>query len=231
MKHMRFKVFSLCMVFSLAIYAQQNLKELTVSQIPVEMKIKGNFVSAVSYSDSIGINYIIQTETKLFTPKSAIEAAKKYELINVGGRIDTIRNIEADYRIKGLNVYHYFQKGDSVSLLWKHLDKITDCSYKNIKAEYLTKPLVTDLDNNGKCEVWLLYQLGCRESEDVGLGMKLVMYKGKDSYVVRGIRQTKLAKESAKSDSTVKADDSFKELPQAMRDYSFNLWNSYKKEN
>ena len=203
---------------------------MKADEIRGDMKTKGNFVSAVSYEDNLGINYIIQTETNLLTPKSAVEAAEKYELINVNGRVDTIRNIEANYRIKGLFVYHYVQNNDSVKLLWKNLDNMKDCSYENLTAEYLTKPLITDKDNNGLAEVWLVYQLGCRENKEIGLGMKLVMYQGDKSYTIRGIRQTKAEKSQEDSKDLVKADDSFKELSQTIRDYAMELWNSYKIE-
>jgi len=227
---MRTKVIGLLLFVTMVAFAQQNVKDLTAKQIPANMKYKGELVSCVSYTDSLGENYIIQTQTALLTPQSAVDAGKKFELVNTKGKIDTIRNIEADYRIKGLFVYHYVQKKDSVSLLWKNLDNVKECSYKYLKADYLTKPIISDLDNNGIAEVWLVYELGCRKDDSVGLGMKLMMYTGKDSYGMRGIRQVKVAKEGEPETNTMKADDSFEKQPQAVRDYALALWNKYKVE-
>ncbi len=227
---MRFKFISLLLFVVVLAYSQKDLKDLKAEEIPAEMKYKGNIVSAVSYEDDLGINYIIQAETGIITPKSAIEAAKQYELINVAGKVDTIRNIKADYRIKGLWVYHYVQKDDSLSLLWKNLDHIKDCSFEYIKAEYLNKPIITDKDKNGVAETWLLYQLGCRDNKDVGMAMKLVMYQGAKKYVIQGLRQTKSEKSIKESVATLKADASFKELSQEVKDYAKLYWDQNKVE-
>lgn len=224
---MRFKLISLLLLIGFMAFGQKNLKDLTVDQIPVDMKYKGNLVSAVSYEDNLGLNYIIQAETGVITPKSAIEAAKQYDIVSVGEKVDTIRNIEADYRIMGLWVYHYVQKGDSTFLLWKNLDHIKDCSYKYITAEYLNKPVITDKDNNGVAETWLIYQLGCRDNKDAGMAMKLVMYQGDKYYVVRGLRQTKSEKSIKESASSFKADESYKELPREILDFAKSLWGQY----
>jgi hypothetical protein len=178
----------------------------------------------------LGLNYIIQTETGLLNTKSSIEASKNVELISVGGKTDTIRNVAADYRIKGLFVYHYVISKDSAVLLWKNLDNMKDCSYKYLKADYLTKPIITDLDQNNKAEVWLMYETGCRENDSINLNMKLVLYSGVKSYTVRGIRLTKKQTITDFTPNMVKADTSFSELPQAFVDYSKNLWNKFIKE-
>lgn len=229
---MRTRFVLLLALIALTVNAQLDVKDVSSNQIPTEMKIKGNVISAISYKDAYGLNYIIQTETALLTPKSAVEAAKKYELINVNGRVDTIRDVVSDYRIKGLFVYHYTQNNDSINLLWKNLDNVTDCSYKYLKGEYLTKPLVTDLDNNGVAEVWLVYQLGCRDTATVPLGMKLVLYQDKNAYVIRGMRQTLHAseKEIQELESAVKADAGFNNLHPDIKNYARELWNKYKKE-
>jgi len=66
---MRNKFVLLLALIALTVNAQQDVKDVSSNQIPTEMKIKGNVISAISYKDAYGLNYIIQTETALLTPK------------------------------------------------------------------------------------------------------------------------------------------------------------------
>ncbi len=228
---MRKKLVFVLSLVSLLVSAQKNLKEIGLEDLSKEMSIKGNFVSGVRYDDTEGTHFVIQAETNLLTPKSAVEASKNYELINIDGRVDTIRNIEADFRIKGLFSYHFVVNNDSTVFIWKHLDHMKDCVYNNLTAAYLNKPLITDIDNNGLAEVWLIYQLGCRADNTVGLGMKLVLYQGKEASVIRGIRQPKSSSDATvQDDQSVMPDESFKALHPAIKTYAFELWNKYKTE-
>jgi len=252
--NMRTKIIGILLLFSMIAFAQENVKDLTEKQIPSKIPLKKNkVVSCVSWNDNIGDHYIIETETALLLTKSATEASKKIQIVNtegkfvngkvvngkpqrgeyVGGKADTIRSIESDYRLKGLFTYHYIiDKNDSVLTLWKNIDQVTDCSYKNLKAEYLSKPIITDLDNNGIKEVWLVYQLGCRIEPTDGLMLKIVMYQGRDNYVIRGNRLPKVVKPGeAIIEANMKPDASFEKLPKSIQDYGLALWEKYKKEN
>ncbi len=217
-------------VFSCLFVNAQTVQEVDTTQIPSEIAYKGNVHSAVSWSEKNGEHYVIQTETDLLTPKNAVEAAKMgYELRSVNGKTDTIHPVEAEYRIKGLFAYHYLlQKDNSPSLVWRNIDQVSDCSFRNLTAEYLTQPIITDLDNDGKAETWLVYQLGCRNEPSVALGMKIILYFGEKNYVLRGLR---LVHHEGKTDGgEMRADNSWLELPSQFRDYVLELWEKYKTE-
>lgn len=247
---MRTRVLIFLSLISLAAFSQFQVKDVDSVNIHKAIKLKKNkVVSCVSWNDKNGENYVIETLTPLITPKSAQDAKGKFEVVKsegkfvnskkvngkmvrgeyVGGKTDTIWSPEAEYRLRGLFTYHYvIDKKDTLRTLWKSIDQITECSYKNINANYLSKPIATDLDNDGKAEVWFVYQMGCRDNSNTPLVMKIVLYIGKDRYELRGTRVIHDGEKEVGGE--VKPDKAFENLSQAYRDYALSLWNKYKVE-
>lgn len=230
---MKIRLIILFSVLSLTtISAQKGLKDLSKDEIPADVKYKGDMVSCITWVDKRGTNYVVETETPLLKTQTSQNAedlnSTNVEIVNKNGVTDTIRDIEADYRIKGLFVYHYVVKKGECTLLWKNLDNVNNCSYKNLTANYLTKPLLTDLDKDGKYEVWFVYQLGCRQDKSVALGMKEMLYIDSMAYEIRGLRIVQTG--DKKDGGEVRPDKSFMNLDKAFRDYALNLWNQYKEE-
>lgn len=247
---MRTKVLILLSIISLSAFAQFEVKDVDSANIHKAIVLKKNkVVSCVSWKDNNGENYVIQTITPLLTPKSAQEAKGKYELIKtegkfvnskkvngkkvlgeyVGGKTDTLWSAEAEYRIQGLFTYHYvIDKKDTLRTLWKNIDQVSECSFKNINAKYLSKPIITDLDKDGTAEVWFVYQLGCRDNNKTPLVVKIALYIGKDCHMFKG---TQVILDGDKTiGGEVKPDKSFENLSQAHRDYALALWEKYKTE-
>ncbi len=246
---MRTKLLMLLSIVSLSAFSQFNVKEIDSTQIHKGIKLKKNkVVSSIMWFDKAGENYVIQTETPLIETKSSIEAKKNYELVKtdgkfvnskkvdgkmvrgeyVGGKTDTIWSAESEYRIKGLFTYHYLiDKTDTLRLLWKNIDQMSQCSYKYLKADYLSKPIVTDLDKDGKAEVWFAYELGCTDNKaESPMVMKLALYIGKKAYMISGRRVVQNGEKQEGGE--IIPDKSFDELPQEFRDYALQIWNTYK---
>lgn len=227
---------------SIAASAAIKTTDVTKEQLPKEAEFKGDFVAAVSWKDKEGIHYVIESETPLLMTKEAKEANQDYrvvenvitgekdsianfELVDNMGKMDTLRNLEADYRVKGLFTYHYINNKDKWTLDWKNMDNVNQCSYKNLTANYLTKPIITDLDNDKKAEIWFVYVLGCRQFHATPLGMKEVVYINGERAQVRGLQITKNGDKTFGGES--KADEKFMGLPNVIRDYGKQLWLKY----
>jgi len=245
---MRTNIIILLSFFSLAAFAQFNVKEIDSTQIPGKIKLRKNkVVSCVNWTDKFGDNYVIETETPLLMTKTASEANKNPQTVYtngkfvdskkvngkmvrgkyVGGKVDTLKSVEADYRVKGLFTYHYVVT-DTATIVFKNIDQIADCPCKNISASYLGLPVVTDLDKNGVGEVWFVYQTGCRQDLTVPLNLKIVLYTGKDKHVINGTREIHAGDKVIGGE--IKPDKSFESLPKEFKDYALTLWNKYKTE-
>jgi hypothetical protein len=177
-------------------------------------------ISCVSWEDSLGENYLIVSESKEMDSKQPVEAQKTDSML-----------IEADMRDKELYAYNYLVKGDSVALLWKLIDYVRECPF-DLTVEYLTKkPLVTDIDNDGISETWLVYWLGCR-SDVSALDLKLIMHIGKAKYAIRGTRIVSYGSGKNNFDGGKKVmDDNFDKVSKEIKEYSNNVWQKYQKEN
>jgi hypothetical protein len=227
---MRYKFLTIFLLISLSGFSQNGLTMISEKEIPESMKFKGKIISCSRWADSLGINYLILSQTQIIKPETAIKASKDYTLMNFNGRIDTVYSAEADYQEKEIYAYQYIQTGDSIYLLWKLLDYVRECPF-DLTLDYLVdKPIITDLDKNNVCETWLVYWLGCRSDVSANF-MKLIMHNGKDKYAIRGTRKIRYGLEPDQIDGgEFKMDDSFKKLPKLISDYSKIIWDKYKME-
>ena len=138
-------------------FAQVKLAKLTAATIPKNMAYVGQLKNAVQWTDSLRKNIVITTETGI-TPS---------------------RNVP-DSRDAALYAWHYVTQGDSMKLIWKFQDYVRECPV-DVEANFVSNTFaVTDVNNNGKAEIWLLYKINCQG--DVGPGdMKLMMKERKNT--------------------------------------------------
>src|SRR5690348_14882254 len=87
-------------------YGQIKLTKLDSSSLPKSIKYIGHIVHAVKWTDSLGLNYLIATET---------------------GRIYSKVKDEEDLFDAFLYTYHYVVKNDSAKLIWKIYDYNKGC--------------------------------------------------------------------------------------------------------
>lgn len=213
------------------VQGQINLTFIEKQDLIKEITYKGDFLNCTKWTDSLGLNYLILSQSKIIKPPIAIEASKKYELISYNGRIDTLYSVEADYRDKEIYAYHYLQTIDSTYVLWKLLDYERECPF-DLTIEFLTEiPIITDLDKNGICETWIVYWLGCR-SDVSALNMKLMMHEGKNKYAIRGTRKIRYGDEPDQVDGGKMTKDlTFDKLNKVINNYAIDLWTKYNDEN
>ncbi len=98
MKGLLLFTLTLICIFS---YGQVKLTKLKSADIPSNLKYEGKIINAVKWEDSLGLNYVITTETGKIYNKSKDE----------GDKFDA-----------SLYAYHYIAKADSTKLIWKIYD-------------------------------------------------------------------------------------------------------------
>jgi hypothetical protein len=202
---MKFKLISILLLFSGYSFGQIVTTKIDTLKLPKEVRYSGKINNAVFWTDSLGKNYVLLTETEEYTTK------------NQDG--DDLKNA-------ALYAFHYVRKNDSTKLLWKVYDYSKDCPF-DVFVKFIGKAFkVTDLDKNGVAEVWLMYENQC--TSDVSPApTKIIMYEGTKKYAVRGENIIQISKDSY-GDGKYTLDESFKKGNPLFKQFAINLWEKNK---
>lgn len=138
---------------------------LSINEIPAEIRFEGKIKNAVKWTDQLGENMVITTETGIYE-------STKFKHENDGGDAE-------------LFAYHFKKTNGVFRQTWKVYDFICDCPV-DIVAQYIDNMFqITDLNENGIAETWLMYKTVCHGDVSPS-DMKIVMYEGKQKYTIRG---------------------------------------------
>jgi len=191
------------------VVAQPKVKLLTSADIPSSIKYSGTIIYAVQFSDSVGNNIVLATETG--ETKSATTSE------------------DSDAKDARLYVWHYLVSGDTAKLLWKLTDYEKECPF-DIYASFLKKSFaITDINNDGKSEVWMMYKLGCR-SDVSPVTLKLFMYENGVKAAMRGTTKTQVGEHQFMG-GNYSLDENFKKAALPLRAYAETLWKKNVLEN
>ncbi len=180
---------------------QIDTSNLDTTKLPNGIKFTGNIKSAVRWTDKLGDNIVITTETG--------------ETINKTAPSD-------DYRDAALYAYHYIVAKDSINLTWKVYDFIKECPL-DIEANFVKNTFqVTDLNNDGVAEVWLMYKTICH-GDISPCDMKIIMYQGTQKYAMRGQNKVQVS-DKAFYGGDYKFDKAFLDGPTIFKDFAIKLW-------
>jgi len=180
--------------------AQIKVTPLYKKDIPPTIHFDGRIVNAARFSYKDGEHIIIVTETGI---------------VNLKG--------DDSFRKADLYAYQYKISNGAFTLNWQLHDFSGDCGV-DPKAEYIPNTFaVTDLDNNGVAEVWLMYSTACRGDVSPA-NMKIIMHEGIKKYAVRGTNKVKVSDKEFYGGKYI-FDDAFNAGPKAFKDYALKLWN------
>lgn len=196
-KYLFFSILFICCVSSVA---QINGRILSKSEIPKNIKVNGNFESAITWKEKNGEFLVILTESgNIEVPKSE-EGLMKAEL----------------------HAYCFQKNQHAYAQKWMVYDFEKPCPF-DLDVRFLKNTLqITDLDQNGIAEIWLTYKLSCR-SDVSPAQMKIIMYEGKKKYAMRG--QTKInLTETEKLGGEFKFDNAFLNGQSIFRNFAKNIW-------
>ncbi|MDV6167843.1 hypothetical protein R1T16_05365 [Flavobacterium sp. DG1-102-2] len=194
--------------FLLSIQCFSQIKTIAVKagDIPRSISYTGNIIKALRYTDKLGDNLLITTET--------------------GVKDDPYQQDGQNTDSAELFAYHYTLKNGTWTLNWKIYDFVKECPV-NVVAQYIKNAItITDIDNDKTAEVWLTYLLACHG--DVSpCDMKVIMYENGKKYAMRGENRIQ-AGENFYMGGEYKFDKVFNEGPKQFRGYAEKLWNKYK---
>ena len=157
---------------------------------------RGSIVASKSCTDRLGSGEIVLVE----------EREREYAC---GG--------DAPCRDKYIHAYRFADDEQ----IWQINDLVEDCPFSP-EIEFLTQGLrITDLDDDGLNEIWVVYRLGCR-SDVSPLDMKIIMYEGRKKYAIRGSQRIYV--DGSYDGGEYKMDAAFREGPESFRRYGKNLW-------
>jgi hypothetical protein len=187
--------------------AQFNLTKLDKSSIPKSIQYTGNFKQAVRWTDNTGDNIVILAVTDKTQSKNAPDDS---------------------YSDGALYAYHYLVSGDSTKQTWKVYDYVKECPVDMFLYFVDNAFAVTDLNNDGKAEVWIMYKVSC-QGDVSPIPMKIVMYQGNKKFAVRGTTRVKVSATDYMG-GEYSFDEAFKNAPAEFREYAEKLWKQHKTE-
>lgn len=174
------------------------LSKLLISQIPKTIKYKGRVKEAIKWTDKLGDNILITTETGKF-PTAGPAEGQDAELF----------------------AYHFLVTNDSVKLIWKVYDYIKACDL-DLETKFVNNTLsVTDLNNDSVAEIWVMYRISCHGDVSPS-AMKVIMYEGTKKFAMRG--RAKLSVSGGTQGGEYSLDKAFTDAPVEFREFARKLW-------
>jgi hypothetical protein len=182
---------------------QVKSQKAVTSGLPKSIRYQGKLKQAIQFQDNTGTYLALTAETG--------EQPQK-----------------GDDQFKQAHLYSYLYQvnGNGQSVLkWQLQDMVTDCDL-DIKAEFVPRSLtITDLDKNGKAEVWVAYRLAC--NGDISPSeYKVVMREQNIKYAKQGIGKIKIGN-SIQPDGGEITSNTFKKAAAVFKQYADQLWNKY----
>ncbi|GAA4114592.1 hypothetical protein GCM10022393_14160 [Aquimarina addita] len=183
-----------------------DFNNVSISSIPKFIEYDGNPKNLISWNDIAGKHFVLTTET-------GIHQSPRFSH-------DVDEGADAE-----LFAYHYLKNNDSQKRLWKVYDFIEACPVE-IEASFIKNTLhITDLDNNGTKEIWLMYRKVCHG--DVSpLEMKIIMYEGSQKFAMRGHNKVQISDDTFYG-GAYKFDQRFSNGPTIFKEFAKKMWSEH----
>jgi hypothetical protein len=129
---------------------------------------------------------------------------------------------EEEYRDSELYAWHYKADRDSFRLVDRVQDFIRDCPF-DVEAAFIPGTIqVTDLDQNGHTEIWMMYLTACR-SDVSPSNLKIILYEKGKKFALRGISRLQV-NENGFEGGRYTFDPAFQQAPAAFRKFALDVW-------
>ncbi|WP_022821637.1 M949_RS01915 family surface polysaccharide biosynthesis protein [Hymenobacter norwichensis] len=185
---------------TLTAHAQLRVSPLQPTAVPTTLLHTGRLVQALRYTDRTGTYTVLATQTGAVRATSAV--------VDEAQRAD-------------LYAYQYPATGTIPT--WQLHDFVTDCPV-DLQARFRPQGLtVTDLDQDGTAEVWLVYRTVCRGDVSPSI-QKIIMYEGQRKYAVRGTSRVLINGKPYGEGGTYTFDAALLVAPVAFRHHAAQLW-------
>ena len=201
----RLTAFFVLLLCSFTAQAQLRVSPLAPSAVPAALQRSGRVVQALRYTDRTGTYTVLATES--------------------GPRPDPAAQ-SRDGQRADLYAYHYPTTGPVPT--WQVHDFVADCPL-DLEARFLPKALtVTDLDQDGTAEIWLVYRTTCRGDVSPST-QKIIMHEGPRKYAVRGTSRVALGG-GQHDGGTYTLDAAWKTAPATFCQHAAQLWQQHRDE-
>lgn len=184
------------------------VNKIDSTQFPKSIKYEGFIKNAVRWKDKSGDNIVITTETGHYINKK-------------------FKHESEDSSDAELFAYHFIISGNEAKQTWRIYDYISDCPVELVASFVKNTFAITDLNNNGIAETWLMYKTVCHGDVSPS-NMKVIMYEGNQKYAMRGENKVQISEDdNGKKEflgGEFKFDEKFKKAPKVFKDYAENLW-------
>jgi hypothetical protein len=178
--------------------AQLRVSPLALAAVPPTLKHAGRVVQALRYTDRTGTYTVLATQTK-----SAGDAPRA-------------------------DLYAYQYPATAAIPTWQVHDFVDDCPL-DLQARFRPKGVtVTDLDQDGTAEVWLVYRTVCRGDVSPST-QKIIMYEGGRKYALRGTSSMTAGTYTEGGSYTF--DAALQAAPAGFRQHAAQLWQQHRVEN
>jgi len=180
---------------------------INIDEIPSEIKYEGKIKNAVRWTDQLGDHIVMTSETGIYR-------SKKFTHESDGGDAEIF-------------AYHFIASNGIFKQKWRVYDFISDCPV-DIVAEFVDKTFqITDLDDNGIAEIWLMYKTVCHGDVSPS-DMKIIMYEGQQKFAIRGETTVMYGiddkGQKMYEGSDYKIDDAFTKGPTVFLEFAKKLW-------
>jgi hypothetical protein len=184
--------------------AQLRVSPLVPAAVPATLKHSGRVVQALRYTDRTGTYTVLATE--------------------IGPRLDPAAQSTDGQRA---DLYAYQYPAASAAPSWQVHDFVDDCPL-DLEASFRPNGLtISDLDQDGTAEVWLVYRTVCRGDVSPST-QKIIMYEGRRKYAVRGTSRLTLGGQHEGGSYTL--DAAWQAAPVAFRQHAAQLWKQHRDE-
>lgn len=193
--------------FNLIAFGQIKIQPQALSSLPRNIKYLGKPAQALRYQDQTGSYLVLLTKTGVQTQKA-----------------------EDDTNQAHLYAYSYKLQGATTpEEVWQLHDMVTDCPV-DVIANFVSGAFkVTDLDNNGTGEVWVVYRTTCRGDVSPA-NLKIIMHEGTKKYAIRGTGILRTGEPLQPGDGKYSSDEAFEKGPAVIKQYGQQLWKKYVEE-
>ncbi len=203
MKSFTLVFLSFLLLITIPVIAQKKIAYTQVdkNKLPADIMYKGDLKSAVKWTDQLGEHILITTETGIFNSGNEDE-----------------RNAE-------LYAMEYHINKNTSTQSWKVTDYVKNCSV-DLEASFVKNSLeITDLNQDGIAEVWLVYTTVCHGDVSPS-DLKIIMVEDTKKYGIRGQTRIKLSANEYLG-GEYKFDNAFKDGPASFRNFAMSKWKKH----
>lgn len=189
-------------------YTQIKADNLGRSDLPKSIPFQGDFYKGYKWKDRTGNHLLILSNS--YHPWNEKESDEAVD--------------EGD-----LYVAHFQENGSDLSRTWRIHDYVRNCPVDMFLYFIDQGIAITDLDKNGKAEVWIMYKVSC-QGDVSPVTMKIIMYEDGQKFAVRGSTRVRLSENNYEGGEYT-FDTAFKNGPSVFREYAKGLWKKQVTEN